>query len=79
MRLPKVYLKPVGELHGHEGHEALGQAPLGVPKTTVLGTSAFPVPRGVPYRSSRATIRKMLAYSVPPDYERSKPIQRPKF
>jgi hypothetical protein len=34
-----VYLKPVGELHGHEGHEALGAGTLGVPKTTVLGTS----------------------------------------
>ena len=32
------------------------------------------MPRGVPYRSGRATIRKMLAYSVPPGYERRKPV-----
>ncbi len=28
---------------------------------------------------SRKTIRKMLAYSVPPGYERKKPVQRPKL
>src|SRR5690349_4802954 len=28
---------------------------------------------------SRKTIRKMLAYSVPPGYARKKPIQRPKL
>jgi hypothetical protein len=27
----------------------------------------------------RKTIRKMLAYSVPPGYERKKPVQRPKL
>ena len=28
---------------------------------------------------SRKTIRKMLAYSEPPGYERKKPVQRPKL
>jgi transposase len=28
---------------------------------------------------ARKTIRKMLAYSVPPGYERKKPVQRPKL
>ena len=28
---------------------------------------------------SRKTIRKMLAYSVPPGYERKKPVLRPKL
>jgi transposase len=28
---------------------------------------------------SRQTIRKMLAYSVPPGYERKKPVKRPKL
>jgi len=28
---------------------------------------------------ARKTIRKMLAYSVPPGYERKKPVRRPKL
>lgn len=28
---------------------------------------------------ARKTIRKMLAYSVPPGYERKKPVKRPKL
>ena len=28
---------------------------------------------------ARKTIRKMLAYSVPPGYERKKPVHRPKL